>query len=101
MKQDAIGIRLPKDVLTKIERLSKEEHEDRSAMIRKLVMLGYADFVKEKAAARYRQGKVTLSQAATEAGLTLWEMEKHLVEQGFKSSYSTEDLERELELLKS
>lgn len=100
MKQDAIGIRLPKDVLTKIERLSKEEHEDRSAIIRKLVMLGYADFVKEKAAERYLQGKVTLSKAAHESGLTLWEMEKYLVERGFKSSYSTEDLEKELELLR-
>ncbi len=101
MRQDAIGIRLPKDVLTKIERLSKEEHEDRSAIIRKLVMRGYADFVKEKAAERYRQGKVTLSKAAAEAGLTLWEMEGYLVERGFKSSYSTEDLTRELGLLKS
>jgi predicted HTH domain antitoxin len=99
MKQDAIGIRLPKDVLTKIERLSREEHEDRSAMIRKLVMLGYADFVKEKAAERYLQGKVTLSKAAQESGLTLWEMEKYLVERGFKSSYSVEDLERELNLM--
>lgn len=101
MKQDAIGIRLPKDVLSKIERLSKEEHEDRSAIIRKLVMRGYADLMKEKAAERYRQGKVTLSGAATEAGLTLWEMEHYLVERGFKSSYSTEDLEKELETLKS
>ncbi|MCI0562322.1 MAG: UPF0175 family protein [Nitrososphaera sp.] len=99
MKQDAIGIRLPKDVLTKIERLSREEHEDRSTMIRKLVMLGYADFVKEKAAERYLQGKVTLSRAAQESGLTLWEMEKYLVERGFKSSYSAEDLERELNLI--
>lgn len=101
MRQDAIGIRLPKDVLSKIEQLSKEEHEDRSAMIRKLVMLGYADFVKEKAAERYRQGKVTLSRAATDAGLTVWEMEQYLVERGFRSSYSTEDLAREVGFLKS
>lgn len=100
MKQDAIGIRLPKDMLSRIEKLSKEEHEDRSAIIRKLVMLGYSDFVKEKAAERYLSGKVTLSKAAHEAGLTLWEMEKHLVEHGFKSSYSVEDLERELNSLR-
>ncbi|MCI0562326.1 MAG: UPF0175 family protein [Nitrososphaera sp.] len=99
MKQNPIGIRLPKHVLAKIEKLSKEEQEDRSAMIRKLVMLGYADFVKEKAAERYLQGKVTLSRAAHESGLTLWEMEKYLVERGFKSSYSVEDLERELNLM--
>jgi len=96
MKQDAIGIRLPKDVLSRIEKLCKEEHEDRSAIIRKLVMLGYAGFVKEKAAARYLHGTVTLSKAATDAGLTVWEMEQYLVERGFKSSYSVEDLAREL-----
>ena len=100
MKQDAIGIRLPKDVLSRIERLSREEHEDRSTIIRKLVILGYADLVKEKAAEKYRGGKVTFSEAAHQAGVTLWEMEKYLVEQGYKSAYSAEDLERELHLLK-
>jgi predicted HTH domain antitoxin len=100
MKRDAIGIRLPKDMLMKIERLSREEHEDRSAIIRKLVMRGYADLMKEKAADRYRQGRVSLSKAAAEAGLTLWEMEHYLVERGFKSGYSAEDLEREVAMLK-
>jgi len=55
---------------------------------------------KEKAAERYLQGKATLSKAAHESGLTLWEMEKYLVERGFKSSYSTEDLEKESEFLR-
>jgi len=100
MKQDAIGIRLPKDVLSRIEKLSKEEHEDRSTIIRKLVMLGYSDVVKEKAAEKYRSGRLTLSEAAHQAGLTLWEMERYLVEHGYKSSYSVEDLEREAQLLR-
>ena len=99
MKQDAIGIRLPKEVLSRIEKLSKEEREDRSTIIRKLVMLGYADFVKEKAAVQYRSGRLTLSEASHQAGLTLWEMESYLVDRGFKSSYSVEDLERELHSL--
>ena len=99
MKQDAIGVRLPREVLSRIEKLSSEEHEDRSTIIRKLVMLGYADLVKEKAAEKYHSGRLTLSEAAHQAGLTLWEMETYLVERGFKSSYSVEDLERELRLL--
>ena len=99
MKQHAIGIRLPREVLSRIERLSREEHEDRSTIIRKLVMLGYLDLVKEKAAEKYRSGKTTLSQAARQADLTLWEMESYLVERGYKSSYSVEDLEKELRLL--
>ena len=55
---------------------------------------------KKKAADEYLKGKITLSEAANRAELTIWEMEEYLVEKGFKSSYSTEDLERELRLLK-
>ncbi len=99
MKQDAIGIRLPKEVLSRIEKLSREEHEDRSTIIRKLVILGYADLVKEKAAQKYRGDRITLSEAAHQAGVTLWEMERYLVESGYESSYSVEDLEKELRLL--
>lgn len=54
----------------------------------------------KKAAEDYLKGKVTLSEAARKAELTLWEMEKYLVDNGFKSSYSVEDLEKELRLLK-
>ena len=99
MKHDAIGVRLPKDVLSHIDKLSKEEHEDRSTIIRKLVILGYADFMKERAAEKYLSGKVTFSEAAHQAGLTLWDMEQYLVERGFRSSYALEDLQRELRLL--
>ena len=97
---DAIGIRLPEDVLEKIERLSKEEMEDRSTIIRKLVMSGYKDLMKKKAAEKYLSGVVTLSEASQQAELTVWEMEKYLVDHGFKSSYLIEDLEKELRLLK-
>ncbi len=61
--------------------------------------MGYFDVVKETSAAKYRSGKITLSEAARQAGLTLWEMESYLVERGYKSSYSVEDLEKELRLL--
>ena len=99
MKQEAIGIRLPKEVLKQIEQLSKEDMEDRSTVIRKLVIIGYSSLRKEKAAAKYRKGELTLSEAAHQAGLTVWEMERYLVEQGFSSSYSVEDLTREAQLL--
>lgn len=99
MKQTAIGIRLPNDVLKHIERLGKEDMEDRSTVIRKLVIIGYSNLRKERAAAKYRTGRLTLSAAAHEAGLTVWDMERYLVERGFASAYSADDLERELRLL--
>jgi len=95
----AIGIRLPKEMLEKIEKISKKEVEDRSTIIRRLVLLGYLEFMKKKAAEEYVKGNITLSEAAHQASLNLWEMEKYLVEQGFKSSYSMEDLEKEMKIL--
>lgn len=96
---EPIGIRLPKELLKKIEKLSKEESEDRSTVIRKLVLKGYVDVMKKKASENYIKGSVTISGAAVQAGLTIWEMEKYLVEQGFKSSYSIGDLDEEIKLL--
>ncbi len=55
---------------------------------------------KKKAADEYLKGKITLSEAANRAELTIWEMEKYLVDNGYKSSYSIEDLEKELKSLK-
>ena len=57
---EAIGIRLDKNFLKKIERLSKEEVLDRSSTIRKLVYLGYQNFIKNKVAQDYIRGKITM-----------------------------------------
>ncbi len=50
---EAIGIRLDKELLKKIEKLEKEEALDRSTILRKLIMIGYKDIIKKKAAERY------------------------------------------------
>jgi len=97
--KNAIGIRLPETIMKKIEKLSKEENEDRSTIIRRLVVIGFFNLAKQKATEKYVQGKITFSEAAHQAGLTLWEMEQYLVEQGFKSSYSIEDLQKEMKNL--
>ncbi len=98
--KDAIGIRLSKEILNKIEKLSKSEMEDRSTIIRKLLMIGYSDFMKKKSAEEYIRGDITLSEAAHRAGITFWEMERYLIEQGYKSSYSLDDFEKEMKNLK-
>lgn len=96
---EAIGIRIEGHFLKKIDKLGKEKGTGRSTIIRELIRLGYRDFIMEKVAQSYREGKITLSGAAKIAEVTLWEMEKYLVEKGFKSSYSLEDLESELKTL--
>lgn len=92
---EAIGIRLDDEILTKVDLISKEDDEDRSTVLRKLISKGYSETMKEKASESYRSGKITLSEAAHRAGLTIWDMEGYLVERGFKSQYSVEELVRE------
>ncbi len=96
---EAIGIRLDKGLLKKIEKLSNEELLDRSSTIRKLVHVGYQDTMKKKAAQEYMQGKITMSEAAHRAEITIFDMEQYLLEQGYKSPYSIEDLEKEMRLV--
>lgn len=95
----AIGIRVESELLESVERLGKEEGMDRSTAIRKFLALGYKEAMKARAAENYRKGKVTLSAAARQAGLTVADMAHYLVDQGFVSSYSLDDLKEELKRL--
>lgn len=97
---EAIGIRLDKDFLNSVDKVGKEESLDRSTMLRKLLQLGFTDYMKYKAKERYLAGKITLSEAAHMAQITVWEMQKYLVEEGYKSEYSIKDLEEDLKLLR-
>lgn len=91
-----VGIRLDEDILEKIDELREKEGTDRSTLVRKLIREGYEMRRKKQAAEDYKRGKVTLSGAAEEAGITPWEMENFLVDSGYVSEYSLKDLEREI-----
>ena len=98
--EQPIGIRLPNEIMRKIEDMSKDQMEDRSTIIRKLVLVGYLSYIKEKILREYLESKITLTEAAKKAKLTIWEMERYLIEKGYKSDYSIEDLEKETDKLK-
>lgn len=91
----SVGIRMDEDLIKKLDRLASQENLDRSTIVRKLLKEGYGDYLKKRAAERYKKGRITISKAAEVAGITVWEMEKFLVEEGYKSSYSIEDLKKE------
>ncbi len=96
---EAIGIRLDEEFLKAVDDIGREESTDRSTIIRKLLNLGFSDFMKQRAKEKYIQDKVTLSQAARIANITIWEMQKYLVETGYKSEYSIKDLEEDMAIL--
>ena len=97
---EAIGIRFDTETLKHIDLLTKEETSDRSTIIRKLITTGLQELRKEKASQAYRQGKITFSKAAQRAGITLWDFQHYLIDCGFVSSYSLENISEEIELLK-
>ncbi|MEK6948025.1 MAG: UPF0175 family protein [Nanoarchaeota archaeon] len=96
---EAIGIRLDDEFLKIVDKLSKEESLDRSTMLRKLINIGFSDYIKQRVKDDYLKGKLTLSEAAKKANVTIWEMQKYLVDNGYNSDYSIKDLEDDMKLL--
>ena len=96
---EAIAIRIEEELLKKIDLLTKKEESDRSTVVRGLIQRGYREIIKEKAVEEYKMEKITLSEAAHRAGLTVFEMERYLVEKGFMSQYTIDDLEREIKMI--
>jgi metal-responsive CopG/Arc/MetJ family transcriptional regulator len=96
---EVIALRVNEDFLRKIDELSEKEASDRSTIMRNLMQKGFQEHLKEKATQEYLNGKITFSEAAHRANLTLWEMEQRLINKGFRSSYSIDDLKEEMDFL--
>ncbi|NJD76439.1 MAG: ribbon-helix-helix protein, CopG family [Candidatus Methanoperedens sp.] len=95
-----LGIRLDKKMVEELNQIADEEHLDRTAIIRKLIASAIENYKKDMVMRKYEQGKISISKAAEDTGLTVGEIEEYMVRKGYRSKYSTGDLERELELLK-
>lgn len=97
----SLGIRLDKKTVEELNQIADEEHVDRTTVIRKLISNAIENYKKDKALRKYEQGKISISKAAEDTGLTVEEIEDYMIRKGYRSKYSTEDLERELELLEA
>lgn len=95
----SIGIRVPKKLLKTVEEKAEEEDVDRSTIIRQLISKGVREYKKEKAANLYREGKLSMSGAAEMADLTIREMIDYLIGKGYRSTYTYEDLKKEIKAL--
>ncbi len=97
----SLGVRLDKKMVEELSRIAEEEHVDRTTVIRKLIADAIENYKRDMVLRKYEQGKISISKAAEDTGLTVGEIEEYMVRKGYRSKYSTVDLERELELLKS
>jgi predicted HTH domain antitoxin len=74
--------RVNREQIEMLDRISKEEKIDRSAALRKVLDIGIREYMKRKAAERYRRGVLSIGRAAEEAGVSLAEFYKLLEEEG-------------------
>ena len=91
------SVRLPKEMLDEIERISREEGVDRGTLIRRLLAESLREYRVRRALDLYRSGKVSLWRAAELAGITYREALEELRRRNIPFSYSLEDLEADLE----
>jgi predicted HTH domain antitoxin len=93
-----ISTRLSEDAIEELERIAEEEHLDRSALIRKLLLDDIDTYRKETALEQYEKGDLGVEQAAERAGVSLWEFVDLLARENVQGPpETTEELERELD----
>lgn len=92
--------RAPDSLAKEIETLAKEEHLDKSSLIRRLLAEAVEEKRKRKALELYKEGKVSLGKAASIAKLSIWEMLGLIREKGLHIDYGREELLEDLKPLR-
>lgn len=88
-----ISTRIPKETYEIIEKLSKLEKTERSAVIREALEKGLDKIKKELAIELCREDKLSISEAANLADTSIPEMMDILIQHGIKSKITIKDLE--------
>ncbi len=87
------SVRLPKEMVEEIEKLSREEGIDKGTLIRKLIAESLREYKIKKALELYREGEVSLWKAAEISGITYREALEELRKRNIPFRYDLEDLE--------
>ncbi len=88
-------VRLPEELFKVIEHRARHEKIDESTAIRQLLALGAEGYAVEL----FRQGKITLNEAAGLAGVTLRQMIDLLQRHGVKGNVRLDQQRRALEFM--
>ena len=86
-------VRLPKEMIKEIKRLSKEGRVDKETRIRRLIAESLREYKIKRALELYREGKVSLWKAAEIARITYREALEELRKRNITFRYDLEDLE--------
>lgn len=96
MKTMTLSVRLDADEVRLLDQVAARDGLDRSAMLKRFLRRGYADYRYETACTAYRRGEVSLSRAAEMAGLSLLDFLARFPDAGLELNLTPDDLRREL-----
>ena len=87
----AVTIRLPEDVILRIEREAQEEKKEKGTLIREALIKGLAERNEERLALRYRAGEVSESEICRNLGISRWEFLDFLARRQIARNVTFED----------
>lgn len=90
-----VTTRVPTDAAEDIKFFTKEEHTDKSAFVRKLLLSALEEKKIEFALQKYKEGEITIGKAAEIAKVPLRKMLKIASERGIPFQYSLRELEKD------
>lgn len=78
----ATSVRLPDDLLDRLDRMAEDEHTDRSTVIKRALEEGLRQMLLDRALDAYGDGRITAWRAARMAGVSLWTFMDELERRG-------------------
>ena len=97
-KEQIVGARLPQSLINDLEKIEKADQSDRSTTLRKLLSVAIREWKLDYYAKEYTRGRITMSRAAEEAEVPLWEMLEYARQQKIPAQYSLEDLQHDMQM---
>ena len=91
------SIRITEDVEAAIRYVAEREHAEQAQSLRKLARMGFEAYV----AGQYRAGEISLRQAASLLGVTLWEALDRLAVLGATGNATAESVLTGLDTLEA
>lgn len=88
--------RISDELEAEIERISEEEHLDKSAVARRLLEDAVTEYRREQAFDRYERGEISLGTLAETADMPIRRVLTELRERDVHFQYSTESLREDL-----
>lgn len=96
MKTMTLSVRLDMKEVQQLDEAAMQDGLDRSAILKRLVRRGYADYRFDAACAAYRRQEVSLSRAAELAGLSTYDFLARFPANGLQLHLTPDDLRQEL-----